>query len=60
MEMQQKHIEVPLDEIEKFERIHPSRGAFSWFVREALERYNELNDVSQEELIEIAVKEIRI
>lgn len=53
-----KHIEVPAEELKKFESRHPSRGAFTWFVTEALTRYNQINETSPEELVELAVDEI--
>jgi len=58
-ELVRKTILVSRDEYEKFETRHPGHGDFTWFVREALARYNEINDTNPEELIALAVGEIR-
>ena len=51
---------IDREDYERFQARNPSHGAFTWFVREALHKYNELNDVDPKELIELAVKEITI
>ena len=58
MKLTKKTILVPDVEVERFKRRHPGHGDFTWFVREALRRYNDLNDVEPDELVELAVKEI--
>jgi hypothetical protein len=55
-----KTILIPAKEWSRFKERHPGHGDFTWFVREALTRYNEVNSVSPEELIQLAVSEIRL
>lgn len=45
---------------DKFREVHPGHGSFSWFVQTALRKYNELNVVSADELVELAVKELTL
>ena len=53
-----KTILIPRDEYEKFCRTNPSHGAFIWFIRTALRRYNLINEIDPEELVGLAVGEI--
>jgi len=53
-----KTILIDKDEFDKFRERHPGHGDFVWFVREALKKYNELNEVDPNELVELAVGEI--
>jgi hypothetical protein len=55
-----KTILVPREEFERFQARHPGHGDFTWFVREALSRYNKINDTNPEELIGLAVGEISL
>ncbi len=59
-ELVKKTLLIPKEEADKFRRTHPQHGAFTWFVREALRRYNLINDVDPEELINLAVGEITL
>ena len=53
-----KTILISKIEYDKFRKRHPGHGDFVWFVREALQKYNEINEVDPKELIELAVGEI--
>ena len=55
-----KTLLIPKEDYERFKRTHPQHGAFVWFVREALRRYNLIHDVDPEELIGLAVGEITL
>lgn len=55
-----KTVLIPSDEWLRFKERHPGHGDFTWFVREALTRYNDVNDTSPEELIGLAVSEITL
>lgn len=49
---------IDREDYERFQRRHPQHGAFTWFVREVLRAYNELNDTDPDELIKLAAQEI--
>jgi len=51
---------IPRDEMERFKSRHGGHGDFTWFVREALRRYNDLNDVDPNELISLAMSDIKV
>lgn len=53
-----KTLVIPRELFDPFKKRHPSHGSFVWFVRTALEKYNELNDIDPEELVRLAVGEI--
>lgn len=55
-----KTLLVPREDFEKFCRTHPQHGSFTWFVRTALRRYNLINDVDPEELVDLAVGELSL
>lgn len=55
-----KTLLIPEEEVKKFEAKHRGHGDFTWFVRESLRRYNELNDTNPDELITLAVNEITL
>jgi hypothetical protein len=58
--MVKKTLFVPEKEFERFKKRFPMRGAFVWFVREALRCHNDINDVDQTELMMLAVGEIKV
>lgn len=47
-------------EVDRFKARHRGHGDLTWFIRTALKKYNDLNDIDLEELVELAVKEIHI
>ena len=51
---------IPKKEMDRFKARHQGHGDFTWFVRESLKRYNDLNDVDPKELIGLAVTGIRV
>lgn len=55
-----KTLWLPEDEVEEFESTFPMHGAMTWFVREALRRFNEMNRVKPEEIVDVAVRDIHI
>jgi len=46
------------EDYRRFRERHPSHGAFTWFIRTALKKYNELNDTDPEELVQLAVGDL--
>ena len=58
--MVKKTLLIPKEDWAEFKRRHPSHGSFTWFVRTALHRYNELNEVNTEALMDLALSEIKI
>lgn len=50
---------VPKEDYEVFRSNYPAYGAWTWFVRESLRRFNELHTESPEDLIQTAVEGIR-
>lgn len=59
-DMVTRTLALPREDLEAFQAHHPGHGAFSWFVREALKRYNELHTIDADDLIQAAVGEIRL
>lgn len=55
-----KIVELPKDEVQRFEERFPQHGAFTWFIREAIRRFNDIYEINSEELIELAVRDIEI
>ena len=55
-----KTLLIPREDYERFRRIHPQHGAFVWFVRTALRRYNLIHNTDPEELVDLAVGEITL
>jgi hypothetical protein len=51
---------IPKVEMDRFKARHGGHGDFTWFVREALRRYNDLNDVDPNELISLAVSDLSL
>jgi len=51
-------LHIPREDYETFRSRHQGHGDFVGFVRKALKRYNELNDVDLDELIDLAVKDM--
>lgn len=60
VELVKKTLLVPKTEVDRFKKRHRGHGDFTAFVREALKRYNDLNDTDPDELISLAVGEIRL
>lgn len=57
-DMVKKTLLVPRDLDEEFRLRHPGHGDFTWFVRAALEKYLEVNQIDAEELVKLAVGEL--
>ncbi|KKL91273.1 hypothetical protein LCGC14_1896410 [marine sediment metagenome] len=55
-----KTLLVPREDYERFRLTHPQHGAFVWFVRTALRRYNLIHNTDPKELIDLAVGEITL
>lgn len=53
-----KIINLPVEDVEEFDRKHPQHGSFTWFVREALRRYNEISHPDPLELVNDVVADI--
>lgn len=55
-------VQLPEAELERFRAAHPAYGSLSWFLREALARYNALRlpDPDADTLITEAVAEITL
>lgn len=58
--MVKKTLLLPKDEMDRFKARHRGHGDFTWFVREALRAYNDLNDIDPDELIKLAVGEVSL
>lgn len=56
--MVKKTLLLPRELVEEFDARHPSHGSFTWFVRSALEKYNEINKTDPDELLSLAVGEL--
>lgn len=57
-EMRKLTVEVPADDLEWLEEHYPETGVKSWFVRRALRRFRELHEVTPDDLISDAVREL--
>lgn len=51
---------LPKKEVEKFESKFPMHGAMTWFLREALRRFNEITSFDPEEDLKSAIDDIHI
>lgn len=52
-------IEVDANDYAKFRSLHPGHGSWAWFVRSALRKYLQIHTVDTDELVELAVRDIR-
>lgn len=50
---------VATEDYKEFRQIHPGQGAWSWFVRECLRRYNDLHSTNPEELLDLVVESVK-
>ena len=55
-----KTLLISREEYDKFRRVHPAHGSFTWFVRTALRQYNLINTTDPQELVDLAVGEITL
>lgn len=58
--MVKKIVLFPEKEVERFKARHRGHGDFTWFMREALKRYNDLNEIDPDELIKLAVEGVTL
>lgn len=59
-EMVKKIVLLPKTEVERFKARHRGHGDFTWFVREVLKKYNDLNDVDPDELLRLAAEGVTL
>lgn len=60
MSLVKKIVEVDAGDIRRFNQLHPQQGAWTWFVRTALKNYVQLFAIDPAEVVELAVREIKI
>lgn len=61
LETTKKIVEVHTKDLEKFISLYPQRGAWTWFVREALHRFVALHSTENKgELLSLAVNELNL
>ena len=58
MKMRRLVAHVPSEDYDTFRVNHPAYGAWTWFVRECLQRFNELHMETPGELIQTVVEGI--
>ena len=58
--MVKKIVLLPEREIERFKAKHRGHGDFTWFVREVLKKYNDLNEVDPDELLRLAAEGVTL
>ena len=51
-------VEVDKELFERFKSLRPAHGSWSWFVRAALERYVQLHETNEDELLDLAIKDL--
>lgn len=56
--MVKRTIFVPKADIDRFRKLQPGYGSFTWFVRTALRRFNELHSVAAGDTLGMAVADI--
>lgn len=54
----QKLIRIPSELAERFDKLYPQYGAWTWFLQTALEHFLALHTYSPDELIKVGVAEM--
>ena len=53
-----KYVEIHEETLERFHKLYPSRGSFTWAVNALLEAFVQLRDTAPNKEIELAAQEV--